>query len=73
MSDVVLNKYDEPATHDDCISGGGLGCSGDMRYSENINTGRSFLMCAHHADQHATAQQRIHAEYLNDTVPEDAQ
>lgn len=73
MSVVILNKHDEPATHDDCISGGGSGCSGDMCYSENINTGRSFLMCAHHADQHAAQQERIHNQYLNDTVQEDAQ
>lgn len=72
MSDVVLNKYDEPASHADCISGGGSGCSGVMCWTENINTGRSFLMCVHHATQHAAQQQRIHDEYLNDTVAEDA-
>ena len=73
MDDTVLNKQGDPASHTDCISGGGESCSGVMCWTENVNTGRSFLMCVHHATQHAAQQARIHSEYLNDTVPEDAQ
>ena len=68
MNEQVLNKYDEPATHDDCIDSFDGRCSGEMLYWVNPHTGNAMLRCAHHAIKADARQDRIHNEYLNDSV-----
>ena len=70
-NEPVLNRHGMIATHEDCISGGGENCKGDMIWSENINTGKSRLRCAYHTKMAHEIQVRIHAEYLNDTVTDE--
>ena len=68
-TEQILNLYGAIATHYDCLDYHLGNCDGEMIWWENINTGNKMLRCMNHAIKADDRQFKIHAEYLNDTVP----